>query len=289
MTSLQETSLKLENILQKVLHDFNYSIDAIQRQSFKFHNDNRNIESINTKQPLVPTKPSEFPSSLKSNVRRRCRILSESHPQMIDTQQDSVSMNLNPQTPLHAVIDKMSERLKCSRKPYKLVFESRKYAAKSVRDIINTTSGASSLCVDSRVLIAAMDCKTTHPDEIVSHDKVVENPIDLEHQRVVSLQLENKRKRHTDDAGKAFVLPGLVGTKVGLQQNPLKGILLTSEYRDTFAASRRNLLEAIRQATPTAHGIEKNDISVWRDVCISHRQCIYTPSTSMHCKPKKKK
>lgn len=142
MTSLQETSQKLENILQKVLHDFNNSIDEIQRQSFKFHN-NRNIESVQTSQPLLPTKPSEFPSSLKSKVRRRCRILSESHPQMIDTQQDSASMKLNPQTPLHVVLDKMSERLKCSRKPYKLVFESRKHAAKSVRDIINTTSGAS--------------------------------------------------------------------------------------------------------------------------------------------------
>jgi len=271
------SSYPLDKLFQKALLDYNKSVDSVViRQLTPPHS----IDSTNssTNESFIPTAPKECSASFLRRPSHRILI------EKTDGQSESNSIQTNTTT-LHNILKERINRIKSILTQEKT---SRKDTSiRRMRDLVSTTTGASNLSVDGRILSALTgECQSdTHNHHETS---IIPNPVTKEYERVICMQVENKRKRDVDSIGKTLILPGLVGTKI-VNHHPLKGILLTTEYRDTFTRSRRNLLDAIRNATPTEYGVVKNDISVWRDVCISHCQCIYSPSTSMHCKPKKKK
>lgn len=285
------SSQYIDKVFQKVLTDYNRSIDTknvtvLRQKSIKNSNDGNKtkIES----NYVIPTAPKECvqPTLRRPSLRKQHGILIEKTEFNSNKAQLNYQTIPDSQTPLHIVIDEMKKRIKYLTKQQSKGCK-KVASVRRLRDLVNTTTGESNLSIEGRILTAI---KYNETDNLNSNLPILKssNPISNEYQRVISLQIENKRKRDVDDISKALILPGLVGTKIG-EENPLKGILQTTEYQDTFTMSRRNLLEAVHSATPTEYGIVKNDISVWRDVCIAHRQCIYAPSTTMHSKSKKKK
>lgn len=137
-------------------------------------------------------------------------------------------------------------------------------------DLMLTTQGSS--------------CTYAHPDvvpenvcEFSAFNDNFQTPSELVYNQSKILQSATKSKLNFDSCGALLLLPGLTHSEYSEK-------FCTTEYRQTYICSSPDFKTALDHADPFMHGKSKNELSEWREVCVSHGMTIYPPSGKMKSK-----